>query len=96
MNLPITWSADDKVAWKTSIPGEGWSSPIVYKQYVFLTTATEEGVSCRVICVNRNDGRIAWNTETVRDLRREADRVAAHKPAVRVERAGVIKAVFGA
>ncbi|MCH7688610.1 MAG: PQQ-binding-like beta-propeller repeat protein [Planctomycetes bacterium] len=66
VNLPITWSADDKVAWKTSIPGEGWSSPIVYKQYVFLTTATEDGVSCRVICVNRDDGSIAWNTEVHR------------------------------
>lgn len=66
VNLPITWSADDKVAWKTRIPGEGWSSPIVYKQYVFLTTATENGVSCRVICVNRDDGSIAWNTEVHR------------------------------
>ncbi len=66
VNLPITWSADDKVAWKTSIPGEGWSSPIVYKQHVFLTTATEDGVSCRVICVNRENGSIAWNTEVHR------------------------------
>jgi len=66
VNLPITWSADDKVAWKTSIPGKGWSSPIVYEKYVFLTTATQDGVSCRVICVNRDDGRIVWNTEVHR------------------------------
>ncbi|MBT6155584.1 MAG: PQQ-binding-like beta-propeller repeat protein [Planctomycetaceae bacterium] len=66
VNLPITWSANDKIAWKTSIPGDGWSSPIVYKQHVFLTTATEDGVSCRVICVNREDGSIAWNTEVHR------------------------------
>jgi len=66
VNLPITWSAEDKVAWKTAIPGESWSSPIVYKQSVFLTTATEDGVSCRVICVNRDDGSIAWNTEVHR------------------------------
>jgi outer membrane protein assembly factor BamB len=65
-NLPITWSADDKVAWKASIPGKGWSSPIVYQDKVFLTTATEEGVSCRIICVNRKDGSIAWNTEVHR------------------------------
>jgi outer membrane protein assembly factor BamB len=65
-NLPITWSADDNVAWKTRIPGEGWSSPIVYRQHIFLTTATEDGVSCRVICVNRDDGSIAWNTEVHR------------------------------
>ena len=65
-NLPVTWSADDNVAWKTSIPGKGWSSPIVFKDQIFLTTATEEGVSCRIICVNRKTGKIAWNTEVHR------------------------------
>lgn len=68
VNLPVTWSATDNIVWKTSIPGNGWSSPIVYDEHVFLTTATEEGVSCRVICVNRKDGSIAWNTEVHRQV----------------------------
>jgi len=33
---------------------------------VFVTTATEEGASCRVICVNRVDGSIAWNKQVHR------------------------------
>ncbi len=65
-NLPVTWSAEENVVWKASIPGTGWSSPIVYDQHVFLTTATDEGESCRVICVNRADGSITWNTEVHR------------------------------
>lgn len=65
-DLPVKWSANDNVAWKTRIPGSGWSSPIVYDEHVFLTTAAEEGTSCRVICVNRDDGSIAWNTEVHR------------------------------
>ena len=65
-NLPVTWSANKNVAWRTSIPGKGWSSPIVFGEHVFLTTATEEGVSCRVLCVGRTDGRIVWNTEVHR------------------------------
>ncbi len=28
--LPPTWNATTNVAWKTEIPGEGWSSPIVW------------------------------------------------------------------
>lgn len=64
--LPVTWSANKNVAWKTSIPGNGWSSPIVFGNHVFLTTATEKGISCRVICVNRDDGKIAWNTQVHR------------------------------
>jgi outer membrane protein assembly factor BamB len=65
-DLPVMWSASENIAWKTSIPGNGWSSPIVHDNHVFLTTATEEGVSCRVICVNRKDGSIEWNTEVHR------------------------------
>jgi outer membrane protein assembly factor BamB len=68
VDLPVRWSAKDNVAWKTSIPGNAWSSPIVYDDHVFLTTATEEGTSCRVICVNRDDGSIAWNTEVHRQV----------------------------
>jgi outer membrane protein assembly factor BamB len=67
-NLPVKWSADDNIVWKTSIPGNGWSSPIVYDDHVFLTTTTEDGVSCRVIGVNRKDGSIAWNTEVHRQV----------------------------
>ena len=65
-DLPVTWSAEQNVVWKTSIPGKGWSSPIVFDDRVFMTTAMEEGVSCRVLCVNRADGAILWNTEVHR------------------------------
>ena len=64
--LPITWSATKNIKWKASLPGNGWSSPIVFEDHIFLTTASEEGISCRVICVNRNDGSIEWNTEVHR------------------------------
>ena len=64
--LPVTWSATKNIKWKTSLPGKGWSSPIVFDDQVFLTTSTEEGVSCRVICINRKEGRIAWTTEVHR------------------------------
>ena len=65
-NLPLTWSAQDNIAWKTAIPGKGWSSPIVYRDRVFLTTATEEGVSCRILCIDRKSGDIVWNKEAHR------------------------------
>ena len=65
-DLPVAWSTTENVVWKTSIPGTGWSSPIVYDDHLFLTTATDEGKSCRVICVNREDGDIAWNKEVHR------------------------------
>ena len=65
-NLPVSWSAAKNIKWKTSLPGKGWSSPIVFEDHVFLTASTEEGVSCRVICINRQDGSMAWTTEVHR------------------------------
>ncbi len=38
---PLTWSETENVAWKTAIPGRGWSSPVVHKGQVWLTTAME-------------------------------------------------------
>ena len=37
--LPETWSTEENVAWKASIGGTGWSSPIVWDGRVFLTSA---------------------------------------------------------
>ncbi len=37
-NLPDKWSATENVAWKTEIPGVGWSSPIVWGDNIFLTS----------------------------------------------------------
>ncbi len=41
--LPDAWSATEHVAWKTNIPGRGWSSPIVRDGNVFVTTAVRDG-----------------------------------------------------
>ena len=37
--LPDTWSETENVVWKVPIPGLGWSSPVVWDDYVFLTSA---------------------------------------------------------
>lgn len=39
--LPLEWTASRNVAWKTSVPGRGHSSPIVWGDRLFLTTAME-------------------------------------------------------
>lgn len=73
--IPLTWSNTENVAWKTPIPGDGWSSPIIYGNHVFVTSTTDEGRSCHVICVDRRSGTILWNTpvfkQSVRKKRNE-------------------------
>lgn len=43
--LPDKWSKTENVEWVVSIPGRGWSSPIVSGRRVLLTTVTTEGNS---------------------------------------------------
>src|SRR5205809_792384 len=38
-----TWTTTKNVAWKTDIPGRGWSSPIIWGERVFLTSVVREG-----------------------------------------------------
>src|SRR5467141_1337392 len=37
--LPLTWSEQEHVTWKTGIPGEGWSSPVVEGDQIWMQTA---------------------------------------------------------
>ena len=37
-DLPDRWSPTENVAWKSDIPGIGWSSPVIWGNHVFLTT----------------------------------------------------------
>ncbi|MBE7500741.1 MAG: PQQ-binding-like beta-propeller repeat protein [Verrucomicrobiales bacterium] len=73
-NLPLHWSATAQLAWKTPLPGQAWSSPIVWADQVFLTTATENGASCRVLSLDRKSGRVLWDHEAFRQVpgRKEA------------------------
>lgn len=41
--LPLRWSATEAVAWKTDIPGKGWSTPTVAGGFVYVTTAVPQG-----------------------------------------------------
>ena len=42
-NLPVTWSTDQNVAWKTAVPGMGWSSPVVWGNKIFVTSVVRDG-----------------------------------------------------
>jgi hypothetical protein len=37
--LPDTWGVDQNVAWKVDLPGTAWSSPVVWGDHVFVTSA---------------------------------------------------------
>ena len=62
-NLPTQWSESQNITWKTPIPGEGWSSPVIWGNQVWMTTATDGGKSLRAVCVDKTSGKIEHNVE---------------------------------
>jgi len=64
--VPTEWSATSNVRWKTEIPGVGWSSPVVFADRIFVTTATEGGESLHLIRLDRRSGEVVWDREIAR------------------------------
>lgn len=57
-DLPISWSESENIVWKTPIHGKAWSSPVVWGDQIWMTTATEDGKKLGAICVDRRSGKI--------------------------------------
>ena len=56
--LPVTWSETENVVWKTAIHDKGWSSPVVWGNQVWMTTAKTDGTQLFAVCVDRKTGEI--------------------------------------
>ena len=57
-DLPLRWSESENVAWKTSIPGKAWSSPVIWGDRIWLTNAPEDGTQLFALCVEKGSGKI--------------------------------------
>jgi outer membrane protein assembly factor BamB len=56
--LPLTWSETENVAWKTPLHDSGWSSPVVWGDQIWLTTATDDGTKSYALCLDRRTGKV--------------------------------------
>jgi outer membrane protein assembly factor BamB len=68
-NVPVRWSATENVAWKTEVPGLGWSSPVLADGKLYLTTAVEQKAgqaSLRALCLSADTGKAEWDVEVFR------------------------------
>lgn len=71
---PSTWDESKNIAWKTPLPGPGTSSPIVWKDHVYLTCHTGYGLGSGkagkmddlkrfLLCFRLADGKPIWKRE---------------------------------
>lgn len=56
--LPVEWSEEKNVAWKTAIHGRAWSSPVIQDGQIWLTTATDDGRELSLLAVDLESGKI--------------------------------------
>jgi outer membrane protein assembly factor BamB len=56
--IPVRWSEAENIRWKTAIHDKGWSSPVIWENQIWMTTATADGKRLYAICVDRESGRI--------------------------------------
>jgi outer membrane protein assembly factor BamB len=94
-NLPLAWSADSNIVWKAAIPGDGWSSPIVWGDRVFVTSASANGADCHVIALDRKTGQILWNTTAFTQITRRKESKNSWATPTPITDGKTIYAVFG-
>ena len=56
------WSPTSRVQWKVALPGSGNSSPVVWGEQIFVTTARDRGRRLSMLAFNRADGKVLWET----------------------------------
>jgi outer membrane protein assembly factor BamB len=62
-NIPTAWNVQkgENIVWKTPVPLEGNSSPVVWKDHLFLTGATSD--KRQVFCFSTLDGKLLWQKD---------------------------------
>jgi hypothetical protein len=86
--LPVSWSTEQNVRWKSELPGAGSSSPIVLGERVFVTCYSGYGVrgaaggdmralKRHVLCFNSATGKLVWQADVPAVLP-ESDSVREH------------------
>ena len=68
VELPTDISAKSPhLRWKTPVPGSGWSSPVIMKSRIYLTSAINVGqsVTLNALCFDANNGKQLWKTPII-------------------------------
>jgi outer membrane protein assembly factor BamB len=58
LQLPVEWSAAKNIAWQLPLPGMGGSTPVIWGDRIFLTSAESKNLLV-LVCVS-TDGKLLW------------------------------------
>ncbi|HEU4834537.1 MAG TPA: PQQ-binding-like beta-propeller repeat protein [Pyrinomonadaceae bacterium] len=57
-NLPVKWTTEENVSWKVPMPGYSGSTPIIWRDRIFLNVADGDNLS--LWCLNKTNGAVLW------------------------------------
>ena len=57
-NLPVKWTVEENVAWKVPMPGYSGSTPIIWRDRIFLNVADSDNLF--LWCLNKTNGEVLW------------------------------------
>jgi outer membrane protein assembly factor BamB len=92
---PDTWSDTENVVWKVTVPGRGHSSPIIWGNQIFLTTAYDGGTRVAVLSFDRRNGELLWETQAPFVRREHLHQKNSHASATPVTDGELVFASFG-
>jgi len=94
---PVEFGETKNIRWKTAIHDKGWSSPVVWNDQIWLTTAREDGRELFAICVDLNSGEIIHDIKVfdVEDPQLETPELNSHASPTPVVEDGRVYVHFG-
>ena len=57
-NLPVKWTTEENVAWKVAMPGLSGSTPIIWRDRIFLSVADTDNLF--LWCLSKTNGEVLW------------------------------------
>ena len=86
--LPVEWSESENIAWKIPMPGPGASSPIVFKDHIYITCysgffvpgeaeGSQKDLKRHLLCLDRKSGKTLWEKIVAAKLPEE-ERIRDH------------------
>ena len=65
-NLPTRWDSRTNVVWKSPVPGLGHSSPIIWEDKLYITTALSETQEKLLLCYDCKSGHLLWQKTVIK------------------------------
>jgi outer membrane protein assembly factor BamB len=89
------WSPTENLKWTVPVPGAGNSSPIVWGDRIFLTTARDGGAAISMMAFRRADGGVLWETKVPTDTVESVHQKNGHASATPATDGQLVYASFG-